>query len=383
MRRLCVSLLICVLAAMAAPVKAAGPLLQEAIGLMGPVMWLSSGAPGLVLGVVDGNDTIVAGYGHVRPPGEHPEQSNPEPDGRTLIRLGSVSKAFAGELLASLVVEGRVRLTDSLQHFLPSNVTVPIFGEWSITLLDLATHSAGLPREMGYAPDGTPPFTWPTRADRFAWLTKQSLEWAPGSAAAYSNIGFDLLGDALEDAAGQPYAMLLRERITSPLGMRDTTLTPDASQCTRLMQGTGIGAPTRAVCTDTQATQASGGLYSTADDMVKWLRHQLDTGNPEIWPTLMVSHAIYRQRQSMPAAIGFDEGAPMAGLGLAWVMRAAHDGTPMILDKSGGGGGFMSYVAFAPGRGVGVFVAVDRVDFGMFLGLVQAADGLLATLTTR
>jgi D-alanyl-D-alanine-carboxypeptidase/D-alanyl-D-alanine-endopeptidase len=382
-RKLCVGLLICVLAAMAAPVRAAGPLLQEAIGLMGPAIWLSSGAPGLVLGVVDGNETIVAGYGHVRPPSEHSEQPNPEPDGRTLFRLGSVSKAFAGELLASLVAEGRVRLTDPLRQFLPADITVPKSGERAITLLDLATHSAGLPREMGYAPDGTPPFTWPTRPVRFAWLKKQSLDWTPGSVAAYSNIGFDLLGDALEGAARQPYAMLLRERITAPLGMADTTLTPDASQCAPLMQGTGIGAPSEPVCTDTQATQASGGLYSTADDMVKWLRHQLDTGNPEVWPTLMVSHAIYRQRQSMPAAIGFDEGAPMAGLALAWVMRAAHGGTPMILDKSGGGGGFMTYVAFAPGRRVGVFVAVDRVDFGMFLGLVNAADELLASLTTR
>ena len=73
----------------------------------------------------------------------------------------------------------------------------------------------------------------------------------------------------------------------------------------------------------------------------------------------------------------------MAGLGLAWVMRAAHAATPMLLDKSGGGGGFMSYMAFAPGRHVGVFVAVDRVDFYMFFGLVGGADGLLATLATR
>jgi serine-type D-Ala-D-Ala carboxypeptidase/endopeptidase len=383
MRALYVSLLGCALIAMAVPARGAAPLLQEAIGLMGPVMWLSSGAPGLLLGVVDGNDTIVAGYGHVRPPAEHSEQPNPEPDGRTLVRLGSISKAFAGELLASLVVDGHVRLTDPLQRFLPADATVPKFGQRAITLLDLATHSAGLPREMGFAPDGTPPFTWPTRADRFTWLSKQRLEWVPGSVGAYSNIGFDLLGDALEGATGQPYAVLLRERITGPLGMDDTTLTPNAGQCARLMQGTGIGAPAGPVCTDTQATQASGGLYSTADDMVKWLHRQLDTGNPEVWPTLTLSQAIYRLRQSMPAAIGFDEGEPMAGLGLAWVMRAAHDGTPMILDKTGGGGGFMSYVAFAPGRGVGVFVAVDRVDFGMFLSVMHAADGLIATLATR
>jgi serine-type D-Ala-D-Ala carboxypeptidase/endopeptidase len=51
--------------------------------------------------------------------------------------------------------------------------------------------------------------------------------------------------------------------------------------------------------------------------------------------------------------------------------------------KSGGGVGFMSYVAFAPGRDVGLFVAVNRVDFAMFYGLVGATNGLIANLVTR
>ena len=85
----------------------------------------------------------------------------------------------------------------------------------------------------------------------------------------------------------------------------------------------------------------------------------------------------------MPAAIGFDEVAPMAGLGLGWVEVAAQANQPMLLVKSGGGAGFMSYIAFAPSRGVGVFLAVNRVDFPMFLGLAGAANNLLASLATR
>ena len=46
-------------------------------------------------------------------------------------------------------------------------------------------------------------------------------------------MGFDLLGAALAEARGRPYADLLRERITGPLGMADTTLAPSAEQCAR------------------------------------------------------------------------------------------------------------------------------------------------------
>jgi len=85
----------------------------------------------------------------------------------------------------------------------------------------------------------------------------------------------------------------------------------------------------------------------------------------------------------MTAAIGFDEAGPMDGLALGWVVMAAHGHTPLIMQKSGGGGGFMSYIAFVPGRDVGLFVAVNRVDFAMFFRLTTAANELLASLAPR
>jgi D-alanyl-D-alanine-carboxypeptidase/D-alanyl-D-alanine-endopeptidase len=56
---------------------------------------------------------------------------------------------------------------------------------------------------------------------------------------------------------------------------------------------------------------------------------------------------------------------------------------PLILQKSGGGGGFISYIAFIPGRDVGIFVGVNGVDFTMFFGLTMAANELLASLALR
>ena len=282
-------------------------------------------------------------------------------------------------MLVSLAAEGRLALTDPLQRFAPDGTRVPTFGAHRITLFDLATHSAALPHEMGQAPEGVNPRAWPTRDDRWTWLPGYALPWAPGTVAAYFNVGFDLLADAIEAAGGQPYPDLLRSRVTGPLGMADTVLAPTPEQCARLMVGTGLGGA--ASCADTRATEGSGGLYSTGNDMARWLRHHLadDDGGG----VLALGHAVYRQRQSMPAALGFDEAAPMAGLGLGWVLVAAEGIQPMILEKSGGGAGFMSYVAFAPGRGVGVFVAVNRVDFPMFFALTDAGYKLIASLVTR
>jgi D-alanyl-D-alanine-carboxypeptidase/D-alanyl-D-alanine-endopeptidase len=346
------------------------PVLAEAADLTGFVMFHDSGAPGMVLVIMRGDATLMRFYG------ETEKGNHRSPDGTSLLRLNSVTKVFTTEVVAALAAEGRLSLTDPLQRF-AGNVKVPRFNQRPITLLDLATHSAALPREMGDPPQGMNPRAWPTFKDRWDWLPGYTLPWAPGTVAAYSNVGFDLLADAAAKAGGQSYADLLRAKVTGPLGMVDTGFTPTAEQCARLMIGSGLGGP--ASCVDTQATGGSGGLYSTANDMARWLRHNLDDGDV----VLSVSHAVYRPRQSMPAAIGFDEAGSMAGLALGWVAVSADGVQPMLLVKSGGGAGFMSYVAFAPGRGAGVFLAVTRVDFPMFLTLTGAVNKLIASLVTR
>ena len=369
-RRLAALALALGLAAVAStPSRAEDPVLAEATDLGGFVMFLESHAPGMVLVVVRGDEQIVRGFGETAP------GSKQEPNGKTLIRLNSVNKVFTTEALVSLVADGKLRLTDPLQRY-AGDAKVPDFEGRPITLLDLATHTAALPREMGDAPADAAQRTWPTRSDRTAWLSGYHLLWAPGTIAAYSNVGFDLLADAIETADGKPFPEVLRERVTGPLGMVDTGFAPTPEQCKRLMTGTGLGGG--APCVDTHATNGSGGLYSTGDDMAIWLRHNLESNE-----TLAMSHAVYWQRQNLSAAIGFDEPVPMAGLGLGWVTLAANAAQPTLVTKSGGGVGFMSYLTFAPGRRVGVFVVINRTDFGIFGGLVNAANGLVASLATR
>jgi D-alanyl-D-alanine-carboxypeptidase/D-alanyl-D-alanine-endopeptidase len=372
------SLLLGVLLGAPGMAQAQSDLLEEAVGLAGFAMFIESGAVGMVLAVVQGDDEVVVGYG------ETAEGNDQMPDGKTLLRLGSNSKAFAGGLLGALAASGEVSLTDPLQRFAPEGITVPHFDGRTITLLDLATHAAALPRELPLdPPPNAPPFAWPTAADRFAWLADYTLPWAPGSVAAYSNVGFDLLSAALATATGKAYPDLLRERITAPLGMPDTVLEPSEEQCARFMTGYGIPGADAEPCVSTANIAGSGGIYSTADDMVRWLRHNLSRSDPAVWPALALSHAPYLERGTLDAAIGFDEAGTMDGIALAWLVEQAADHRPMILQKSGGLAGFMTYVVFAPSHGVGVFVAVNKIDFGMFAGLTNGADELIASLAPQ
>jgi len=76
-------------------------------------------------------------------------------------------------------------------------------------------------------------------------------------------------------------------------------------------------------------------------------------------------------------------GEKMDGLGLGWIISMAREKRPLMLTKSGGLAGFMTYVVLAPTRGVGVFVAVNRLNFAMFEGLTNAAHDLVADLAPR
>src|SRR5689334_15889836 len=133
------------------------PVLSQEAPLSLPTMFLTSGAPGMVVALVRGGASLVGGLG------ETSKGNGQEPDGRSFFRIGSIAKAMAGELLADLVVEGKVRLSDPLQRFAPPGKTVPSVDGRAITLLDLATHSAGLPRTIGPTPEGRSDLNFPSR----------------------------------------------------------------------------------------------------------------------------------------------------------------------------------------------------------------------------
>ena len=365
--------------AAASPARAEDIVLKDAASMSGGVMWLSSGAPGLVLAAVRGDDSIVLGFGETRP------GSKVEPTGRSILRMGSIAKVMAGQTLASMVADGTVKLTDPLAKYAPPGAKVPAFAGREITLLDLATYTAGLPRELPDVPDPRPgenPYARFQADAYWRWLAGASLPYAPGAGAMYSNLGFGLLGDALARAGGKPYATLLHERVAAPLGMLDTTTKLSDAQMPRAMTGLDLVGKEAPLWDTPAQMDASGNVFTTGDDMTKWMRWHLavnDTAGAEV---RMIAQVPYRWRDGLKAAVGVG-GEKMDALGLGWIISFATGHRPPILTKSGGIAGFMTYVVLAPTRGVGVFVAVNRLNFSMFEGVTGGVHDLVADLAPR
>ncbi|HUN84662.1 MAG TPA: D-alanyl-D-alanine-carboxypeptidase/endopeptidase AmpH [Terracidiphilus sp.] len=283
-------------------------------GALGSELYANSGATGMVLVVVRGDQVFIRGYGETAP------GSHIAPSENSVIRLCSLTKIFTSDLLAKMVADGTVHLDDPLQKYAPAGVRVPE-QERPITLLELATHTAGLDREIGTPPRHTPHFAYPDFATRWQWLPTERLKFVPGTQAFYSNIGFDLLSDALASAAHTPYSTLLWSRTLRPLGMWETTFYPTAAQCARLLQGAHNEGP----CTVTENSEGSSGLYSTPEDMAKWLRYLVGSGTAALPAQPPAAKAVYLQLSSLTSTYGLSHAGRPSGIGLGWMHLDAGD----------------------------------------------------------
>ena len=346
---------------------AALPDIQSA-GALGTDLFLQSGATGLVLVVVRDDQVFFGGYGETAPNSHQP------PTKDSLLRLCSLTKIFTTDVLTKLVADKTVQLDDPLQRYAPAGTVLPK-GVRSITLADMATHTSGLPRELGNAPPGTPHFTFPDYRTRWRWLPNQRLRSSPGTAALYSNVAFDLLGDALQSAAHKQYAALLAERTLNPLHMEHTTFFPNAEHCRHLL----ISAHEEGPCTATEATAGSSGLYSTAADMAVWLKYLLRTSGPGA-TAQNAAQAVYILPANLVTQKGLDHAGEPTGVGLGWIDILPVNSPSHIVEKTGGGAGFETYIAINHSRRTAIFLAATDGPVGTHLNLFNAANKLLLTM---
>jgi serine-type D-Ala-D-Ala carboxypeptidase/endopeptidase len=360
------------------PARATHSLLEEAVGFTGQVLFVSLKTPALVLGVVRNGQMSIQGFGH------RADNATEAPAADTLFRIGSITKPFTGQVLASLAADGVVSLADPLTKYCPEFIAPMSEGGRPIRLIDLATHSAGLPREVPHDP-GPPddPFVNITPEAFAAWLKANPLLFTPGTAILYSNFGFDLLAAALARAAHQPYPDLLDARLIRPLGLRDTTFAPSTEQAARIMQGHGFDGTSLPSAETGSVIVGSGGLYSTARDLLAWLEWHLDRFSNERAAERLIDHAAYLWRDGLSAVYGMDEAGRMDAMGLGWVIMAPEGDRPLILQKSGGHQGVFSYLAFSPARNIGVCAAVNAFDFAAAFAIGKAANDLIAELAPR
>lgn len=196
-------------------------------------------AVGIVVGIVtpDGKRAFFC-YGTTKAGG-------PAPAPDTLFEIGSVSKPITAVLLAQMVERGDVKLDDPVQRHLPKNLVVLRRGTRDITLLELVTHTSGLPhnppnqqRLVTADPAAAMnPYGKYDAKELAAGLAEIELKDVAKPGFAYSNLGVGMLGEALAHRAGVSYGELARARIFEPLKMADTTVAPAKAQLDRMATG--------------------------------------------------------------------------------------------------------------------------------------------------
>jgi CubicO group peptidase (beta-lactamase class C family) len=311
---------------------------------------------GIVVGVIEPQGRRVVAYGSLN-------QGDPRPlNGDTIFEIGSVTKVFTSLLLADMVQRGEVTLADPVAKYLPAEVKVPERGGRVITLVDLSTHTSGLPRLPSnlHPKDPANPYADYSVEQLYQFLSSYQLTRDIGSQFEYSNLGGGLLGQALAHRAGMDYEGLVRSRITVPLGMNSTGITLSPDMKARLAVGHN-GQLATVSNWDLPTLAGAGALRSSANDMLTFLAANLGYVKSPLAPAMAAMLSVRRPT-----------GAPGGGeIGLAWLITKPSDDE--IVWHNGGTGGYRSFVGYDPKTRVGVvvlsntFTASGVDDIGMHL----------------
>jgi D-alanyl-D-alanine-carboxypeptidase/D-alanyl-D-alanine-endopeptidase len=228
------------------------------------------------------------------------------PAEKLLFEIGSISKVFTGLLLADAVESGKLGLDTTLSDLLGKEQKFADPKVGKITLRQLATHTSGLsrlPDNIGPNPDAAEdPYGHYDREMAHAYLAKAKLAGDSPYPAAYSNYGMGLLGDLLAEAYGKTWEELVKEKITGPLGMKDTVVTLNGEQKARLAPPYADEKPGHSWTF--QAMAGAGALRSTAADMLRFGEAMLDPAKTPLEAAIrrmMEPHAPY---PDMSAEIG-------------------------------------------------------------------------------
>lgn len=290
-------------------------------------------------------------------------QQGPPPTGKTVYRLGSVTKNFTAIAFLQLESNGRCNLSDPVEKYVPEfrSIPSPPPSGAKPTLIQLATHSAGLRGDATDAEDlqRGPVATWRDSLARAAPKTGYVAD--PGSLFGYSNIGYAFLGAALEQAAGTPFVDYVTKQVLAPLGMNDTGFELRTDQLPRIAPGFTVSK----VGADTKESEAerdgrgyrvpAGGLFSTLDDMQLWLHYQT-TGTAPASSDLAGLPAVQRR---------ITLSGPRLGSGYGIGVQLRRIGNRVVSGHSGGVPGYQAEMYVDEERRIGIVILRSAV-FGEF-----------------
>jgi CubicO group peptidase (beta-lactamase class C family) len=287
-------------------------------GYMNPLLSGPLALRDLVVGVVHGGQKEVWGYGKVG-------RNGAIPDGESLFQIASATKPLTALLLAQLVAEGKVTYDE---------VAISFKGN-PVTYQQLVTHTSGLP-----VLPSTP------RADSAEdfrrYLGEYSLTREPGSRFEYSVFGFNVLGLCLAGKCRpDTFEAGLTRKILAPLGMSSTVFElPKASEWR--FAGDALPQPRQ---NGPNPYNASGGLISSADDLLRFISANLQAqSQPKLAKALALTQQIPSPEiQTFPGCVA----------ALGWEVMVVG---PAHYYWYAGVGPGRALIAFDPGNDAGVVI---------------------------
>jgi CubicO group peptidase (beta-lactamase class C family) len=310
------------------------------------VFFKKATAPGLIVGISQGDRQFYYGYGHA-------DQATLQPfTATTVFEAGSITKTFLAHLLFRLEAEGKLRSSDLITKYLPDSVAQnPALK--GIRLMDLANHTSGLPRlpdNMEKVPgyEMMQPYKNYSAGYLYAFLKTAALN-KPGK-YDYSNLGWGLLGTILASISQQSLETLLQQYLFAPLQMNDSWM-----QNTKREQkmATGYFNKKPAAFWQFDALAGAGAIKTTATDMLRYLEaHWGVTGNKaydEVVKTI-----------TKPSA------TVAANLHIGYGWHILNDAGRALYWHNGGTYGFSTFVAFEPQSRTALVLAANGFNNNSF-----------------
>ena len=288
--------------------------------------------------VVRGKDTVVMkGYGLAD------VENDVSATAQTVYRIGSITKQLTSAAVMQLVEQNKLSLDDTIGKFLP---TLP--ATWrGAPIRQLLNHTSGIPSYTSAGPRWFSKMRLDLAHDSLlAIIAADSMDFARGSQWRYNNTGYYLLGMLIEKLTGRSYADVVRDQLTTPLGLRSTMYCGTRQLIKHRAQGYQPTPDNTLVNADPLSMNqpfAAGALCSTVGDLVAWQR-ALAAGR-------VVTPASY-------AAMTTAEGAAV-GPGYGYGLSIDTLGGKRRVQHGGGINGFNSMLEYVPSDSLIVVVLAN------------------------
>lgn len=256
----------------------------------------------------------------------------------TVLRLASISKPITAVAAMQLVESGRMSFDAEVQRYVPSFPMKP----WPLRIRHLMTHQGGIRHYQGEE-QGLTRYYGSNVLKSLEIFDRDPLLFEPGTKTSYTTYGFNLLGAAVEAAAGMSFTDYVREKIWKPARMN----TIDVDDTYRMIPGRSRGYRlnpdkllTNCGLADTSNKIPGGGLISRAEDLVKF--------------AMAVNNGILLRKDTvafMFAQQKYKDGT-MSGRGLGWALELMAD-VPGV-GHTGGQQGVTTHLVLFPAQGLSI-----------------------------